>query len=218
MVNFVLNKAQSGNIAPNRFNLAVDMANRSLFKRYEGIPEVVDTGGNGISYAESTDVEKVMEKFKQQTTIYINSNGICPIPSDFVRESSFTYISTEGGINYYSPVKICNDTEFQEAQYSYIVPATFDNPAMRFVGTNMQFLPKNLINVDMTYLRMPKTPYWAYTTVNNRPVYDATNSVDIEFPDDIIGDLVMLVVQYVGVSMNKNEVIQYSEQYKLRGE
>lgn len=218
MVNFVLNKTQTGNASPNRFNLAVDMANRSLFKRYEGISEVLDAGGSAMSYSESERIEKVLEIFKEKVTLYINSNGISAKPFDFVRDSAFTYISQSGNTTSYSPVKICNDIEFQEAQYSYIVPATKDNPVMRFVGNNMEFLPKNLINVEMVYLRMPNTPYWAYTMVNNRPVYDSTNSVDIEFPDDIIDDITMLVVQYFGVSINKNETVAYTEQFKMRGQ
>ncbi len=218
MTLFVLNKAQAGNVAPNRFNLAVDMANKSLFKRYDGIPEIADKGGNAMTFSESTDIEKVMRLFKIPVTLYINSQGFTNVPSDFVRESTLMYMVVEDGVTNYNPVKICNDSEFQEAMYSYIVPATKDNPACRFIGTQIQFLPKNLVNVDMTYLRMPKTPVWVYTTVNNRPIYDATNSVDIEFPDDIIDDLLFLTVQYLGLSMQKQMVVQYSEQYKQAGQ
>lgn len=218
MTNFVLNKTQTANATPARFNLAVNMGTKSLFKRYDAIPEVADRGGNAMAFSESTDIEKVMRLFKKTITLYIDTFGLTNVPSDFARESTLTYVVQENGIVKYNPVDINNDAEFQEAKNSYIVPATKDNPICRFIGTKIEFAPTNLVNVQMVYLRMPLTPLWAFTLSGNRPVYDATNSVDIEFPDEIINDLLMLTVQYLGVNMERQQIINYTEQYKEKGQ
>lgn len=220
MIQFILNKSQTGNATPARVNLALNMANSSLFKRYNNIPESWQPGQPmaKMMFSESADIEKVMRLFKRTVTLYINDDGITNVPDDFIKESTLTYATLHDGQLVENEVLVCNDAEFQESKTSYVVPATLDNPTCNFIQNQIRFLPKNLINVDMTYLRMPVTPVWAFTLVSNRPVYDANNSVQPEWPDDVMNDYLMLAVQYLGVNAQKQDIIGYAEQYKQGGQ
>lgn len=220
-IQFIVNKAQTGNATPGRVNIAMRMANSSLWKRYNGIPEEWQPGMplSKMAFSIGTNIEKVMEKFKVPVTLYINDQGVAQKPADFIRESELTYKYIDAnGVTKYSQVDICNDNEFQERKTSYIVPASKDNPACRFMSTTIEFLPNDLINVDMTYLRMAITPVWGYTLVNGRPVYDPSTSVNPEWPDDIINDFIMLTCQYLGINMNKDVLYQEMQAYKMQGQ
>ena len=220
IIQFIVNKQQTGNATPGRVNLAMQIANASLWKRYNGIPEEWQPGMpiSKISFSVSTNDEKVMELFKETTMLYIDENGVTAKPANFIRESTLTYISESDGIKSYSQVDICNDNEFQERKTSYIVPASKDNPACVFKGKNIYFVPTDLINVEMVYLRMATVPVWGYTLVNGRPVYDPATSVDPEWPDDIVNDFIMLACQQLGVNMNKDSLYAQMQSYKMQGQ
>lgn len=220
IIQFVVNKQQTGNATPSRVNLAMQIANASLWKRYNGIPEEWQPSFpvSKNSFSVSTNNEKVMELFKKTTTLYIDENGVAQKPSDFIRESTLTYISQENGNKAYTQVDICNDNEFQERRTSYIVPASKDNPACVFKGQNIYFAPNDLINVEMVYLRMADVPVWGYDLVNGRPVYNPAKSVDPEWPDDIVNDFIMLACQQLGINMNKDSLYQEMQAYKMQGQ
>lgn len=220
IISFLANKAQTANATPERRNLAYKLANAYLFKRYCGIPEQYQPGQPILKMAFSitADIEDVLRLFKVNKTLYINDSGIANLPDDFVKESTLTYINGTVEDTEYTPVDICNDLEFAERQYSYIVRATKEIPACRFIGTKIEFAPKNLVNAQLTYLRMPITPFWGFTIVNNRPVYDANTSVDPEWPDNVVNDFIMLSLQYLGVETQRQDLVQYTEMVKNKGE
>lgn len=221
IIQFIVNKQQTGNATPARVNLAMRVANALLWKRYNGIPEEWQPGMplSKIAFSVATNVEKVMELFKETAHLYINEDGISSKPGDFIRESTLTFI-TQGsdGTTQYVPVDICNDQEFAERRNSFVVGADKDNPACRFLATTIEFAPKDLINVDMIYLRMATVPVWAFTLVDNRPVYDSLNSVDPEWPDDIVNDFIMLSCQQLGINMQSELLYQAMQSFKDKGQ
>ena len=77
--------------------------------------------------------------------------------------------------------------------------------------------PKDVQRVNLTYLRKPIAPYWAFTVQNNRPVYDPINSVDTEAPDDVMNEIMMMALSYLGINLREPELIQYSEMAKAQG-
>ncbi len=64
---------------------------------------------------------------------------------------------------------------------------------------------------------MPATPIWAYTLVNNRPVYDAVNSVDCEFPQENLNEFVSRIVSLFGIDMREPAVSQFAAQQQAQG-
>ena len=214
MFSYLSNKAQAGNVTPQRRNLAYDLANKLMYRKYFGLPEGWVPGSPLVGYSVSQQTEEIIARFKETFTFTINTLGLANRPSDFIHTSTIDYITANAGVVETTPVKICNDTEFQEAETSYMVPATKDNPVCNFIGTQVRFAPKNLINCKMVYLRMPVTPFWNSTFTNNRPVYNPTGSIDPEWPDDLEIEFVVTAVQSAGVSMQRELLFQEMGQYK----
>ncbi len=219
-IQFIVNKQQTGNATPARINIAQDIGNRLLFKRYSGIPEQWQPGMpvSKMAFSINSDIEKVMRLFKETKDLYINDQGVATVPSDFIKESTLTYITIKDGQKEYVPVDICNDVEFAERRNSYVVRADKDNPACIFKKTFIEFAPLDLVNVQMVYLRMVRTPVWGFTLTNGRPVYDSSTSVDPEWPDDIINDFIMLTVQQLGINMQRSQLVQEMESFKEKGQ
>lgn len=214
MFSFLSNKVQAGNVTPDRRNLAYDLANKIMYRKYFGLPENFTPGSQMIGYSVSQQTEEIIRRFKEPYTFSIDVNGMANLPNNFVHTSTITYASANGGKLVESPVKICNDSEFQEANTSYIVPATKDNPVCNFIGTKVRFAPKDLVNCNMIYLRLPVTPKWNFVYQNNRPVYNPTGSVNPEWPDDLEIEFVVTAVQAAGVNMQRADLFQIMGAYK----
>ncbi len=211
---WLINKIQAGNVAPDRRNLAYDMANKQMFRKYFGVPEGFIPGSQAVAYSVSQQTEEIMSRFKTPASLYIEQTGYSNLPDDFIHLSTATYVSIENGKQSSSPVKICNDTEFQESLSSFIVPATKENPTCNMISGKIRFAPTDLVNAQIIYFRLPKTPKWAFIYVNNRPVYDSAQSVNPEWPDDLEMEFIVTAAQMAGVNMQRTELFQVMGLYK----
>jgi hypothetical protein len=51
----------------------------------------------------------------------------------------------------------------------------------------------------------------------NRPVYDPTNSIDLEWSTDEINNIVMKVLSMFGISVKDQQLVNYAEAQKAQG-
>jgi len=214
MFSFLVNKVQAGNVSPDRRNLAYNLANKIMYRKYFGLPENFVPGSMAISYSVSQQTEEIIRRFKKPYTLSISVSGESNLPDDFVHTSTIEYVSVSGGRQEFAQVKICNDSEFLESKTSYIVPATKENPTCNFMGTKVRFFPIDLVVAQMIYLRVPLTPIWGYTMASNRPVYDVNTSVNPEWPDDLEVEFVVTAAQAAGVNMQRQQLFQEMGAYK----
>jgi hypothetical protein len=110
-----------------------------------------------------------------------------------------------------------DDNEIGYRLNSRIVPPTRDFPIMAYYDGYMQVHPIDLQRVTMTYLREPLRPVWAFTLVNGRPVYDAANSVDVEFPFEVYNEIMVKILSYVGINLREGALMQYAEMKDQKG-
>ena len=114
-------------------------------------------------------------------------------------------------------VSVVDDSELGYILNSSIVNPEPDYPVVAFYETGLQFYPDNSENVVLTYLRRPTKPNWAYNLVNGRPVYDADNSIHLEFPDETLNELLVKILSYVGINLREPQLVQYGETQKNAG-
>ena len=149
------------------------------------------------------------------TTIKDINTSICP---KYLHASSFRtlYITQSGGVLSYKEVPITqmNDNEIGDILSSNINVPSHRYPKLAFYNNYIQFYPKNIGRITFTYLREPTLPVWGFTTVNNRPVYDATTSVDIESPDETHNEIAGTVLSYLGISIKDGDIVNYAQQMK----
>jgi hypothetical protein len=217
-VQFELNKNQSGDtLNQDEFNLACGWANLEYFKFNFGLPEQYKVGqpSAAINYENTQLITDRLRKFKQfkggrdLPSLAVDVNGQALYPSDYVHYSSIRY-----GFKDVTPVR---DSNLGSALDNSITAPDKSYPIMVFYDTYMQFYPMDLDFVNFTYLRMPVTPFWAVTIVNDSYVYDSLRSIQFEWGQDSLTDIANLILSYAARNLKDQLNLQGSERRKTEG-
>jgi len=100
---------------------------------------------------------------------------------------------------------------------SVITPPSTVFPKFVMHSDGFYIYPTTITSMKLSYLRMPATPIWAYTISNNTEVYDAGNSQDFETAPTTHLEIVMLILQMAGVSINMLQVTQFAAAMEAQG-
>lgn len=202
-IEMIANKPQSGfPFSINKFNEACKYAQieyfNKLYKEMDATQDVADT----------------MLVFLNSTTIAVDSSGQAQYPLDYVHTMSVRNTYYKNNVPKFVDVKFVRNAEIGSYLSSQITTPSKRYPILTYYENAIQFYPKDLGYVTFDYLRLPKDPKWAFTTVLNRPVYDPINSVDLEFFAEDANELAFMVCSYMGSNMREPTLVQYSEVMK----
>lgn len=225
---FILAKDQNGYATPAQFNTAFKQASDWLFNRYYGLPESYQVNNPipPIGYDLTQAVEDALLPFTIPSNMVIDSNGHGIRPADYVHvigvgkqvKVTDKYCGDEAWKNYeWVDIDILTEDTWRNRLSSELVPVNAQNPVCRFYNNYIQFAPKNLLYCTFTYLRYPVTAVWAYTTVNDEPVFDPTNSVDTDWSVQMVPSLKAIVAYLFGINLNDETVIATTNEMKQRG-
>lgn len=212
-------------LTPEEF---VDLLNNAQLKHYKrklGLPEQYAPGMpvSRQSYEITSVLTEDLRKFKVvlgdnlTTPLTLDSSGHLIYPSDYYIVTSIIYYYVSGGNTYLRNVKILNDLQYGEAvsRVSTVPDEMF--PVCNRQATYIQFYPILTGNLSMTYLRLPVKPVWGLDTTNGYYGYDDANSVQLEWDDINIIDIISILLGDLGIPLNDGEVIQYAENIKEKG-
>ncbi len=201
---FIVNKVQSGTVQPANFNV---MAARAQMELYE--KEVK-------AWQETQQITDSMKTFLKATILNPSTTtGKANYPSDYVHTSTVrSYYVRTGGNSVEVPVREIDNDDYGEAMVSEVAPPTKRFPILTYYDTYIQFLPKDINIVFLDYFRLPAPPVWGYNSVNGRPVYDPSQSTDIEFPDSDFNEIVFMMCSYMSINIREGQLTQYSEMMK----
>jgi hypothetical protein len=244
-VQFVANKEQSGFIKPTEFNLAADRAQMQLFMERYNNPAEYQPGRAipRVAYQQTQKISDDLRMFIKRVMLPINSNGMMNYPDDYIHFSKATYSylseidlddssSNAGCVDCSSPVsgqsatstvekivgvKPVDDGEINSLLSSSIVAPTLDYPILAFFEDGIQYYPKNLSSAELTYLHRPTVPNWAFIIINDRPIYNAGASIDLEWSEQVFNEIAIRILAFVGVNLREAELAQYSEGKRQTG-
>lgn len=231
-LNFVTNKDQAGNtISLPEFNQLLPAVNIDFFKQRYGLPEQYSPGQPlpQMSYEVTQKITDDLRAFKVRMGIdtqamIVDNQGQAPIPSNYVHFSSARYNMIKDnvcGTVQMKPrtIEHLTDAQLGDRLGNSIKKPTFRDPVFATFSTYFQFYPKNLRQVEFTYLRMPATPVYGYIADNNTDtdVYNEATSTHFEYPEDCFNDIVRLCLSYIGMNLRANDIIQYAEMQKAKG-
>jgi len=114
-------------------------------------------------------------------------------------------------------MKILKDKEVDDVLSSCIVEPTVDYPYGHVNGSYFNVYPEVIDRAHLVYLRQPNTPVWGFTVVNDREVYDPSTSTDLDIPEEVMNEVAMMHLSYIGIHIREQELIAYSEQHKRDG-
>lgn len=116
------------------------------------------------------------------------------------------------------PVQILTDTQFDWAAASSMREPTKEFPIARMESSlRMRFLPTDLGQVELSYIRYPARPVWGYTTAGGFDTYDANTSTNIELPEICATEIVLMLLNKIGISIREPQLINYADRQRQAG-
>jgi hypothetical protein len=225
-IDFVANKEQSGTAYTiDQLNNAFKAANIDLFKKRYGLPEEYVPGMPIPSQAwENTQkIKDDLRVFKEVTEFTLPATGILTLPSNYAHKTAIEYKkivnSTTGGNPTVTriSVDIIDDDKWSERVSNSIKGASKDFPVCNFRKDSIQFEPKDLGKVELSYLRIPNEPVWGYVFQSGIEVYDANSSTDFEWSEVVFTDVAKIVLGYLSINLRDEELNKVIETYKDKG-
>ena len=234
---FLLRKSQAGgNPSPDQFNLAMvrgfaatimgEYGNTAEYQPGMPIPRVAWQATQKIT--DDLNFLIVDRKFRvvdgsvnipNGTTVLDYSNAVAEeymhlssITSDFAYKDRDGVLQTQR-----VPVDVIRHDQKGAVLSSSIVKPKVRYPACSFYKGYLDICPKSLDSVWLTYLRQPAEPKWGSTLVNSRPVYDEATSVDIDAPKQLINNIVLKTLSFLGMSAREIGILNVSEQMQQKG-
>lgn len=239
-VNAKLNKNQSGNITNmDRFNTFLDSANILLFNMKAGLPE--DYRPGQVLTQSALDISQIVSEDLRFCRVRLGGNtpplkvhfGFARIPEDFIRLGSIIFKYTDDNDEVHeTPVEVIFDNDWGVRLNSEIMKPDYESPIARFGSDLIEVRPKGVSKLDLTYYRLPKTPYFDYTIKNDVPVYLPPNgkhdgtvkpegtpsaSVELEWPENIHLQFARIVANEFSVTIKDQFVYQDTEKSKQTG-
>jgi hypothetical protein len=218
-VNFRLNKSQTGNtLNQSEFNTCLAWGNLEYFKIKYGLPEEYPPGMPLPRQAWAVTQENIdaLSPFlkgkggRDFAPLKLDNNGRADIPSDYVHYSSIRY----GKV----PVDVVSNDVYGDRLNSPITYGSKRYPFVTFYAGYMEFSPIDLGYVNFDYLRLPSTPIWGATIVNDQYVYNPNTSVQLEWSDIYHLDIANLILGYAASNLRDGTIMQVAQQRKISGQ
>lgn len=206
-LNFWINKKTGAWYSIQELELITDRGQLSLYSDMQP------------KWATSEHVKDALAPFREKWDFVPADtiSGYIPIPSNlnFLNLLDVTVNYTVSNITRYAPVKMYNEDEIGNRLNSQIDPVTTTSPIGEVVATRLIRLYPQGSGYTGTakFLRRPVKPVMAYTLISGRTiVYDAANSVQLEWPENWQNAVLLKALSSIGINLSSDEVSQWSEQ------
>jgi len=197
------NKEQRGYITPQEFNLFADQAQMEIFEQYfYDLDQRFRVNSNSDEYANARD--NIQEKI---TIFETNNTGSGSINAIDVYRLGSIRIGTVGESR--------EVEEVQQRDLMYILQGPLTKPTSKrpiYVrrSSSITVYPEN-VDFTYTYIRRPNKPNWNYVIVNNKPLYNASTSVNFELHAAEESELVYKILKLAGINIKQQEVVQVAQ-------
>ena len=114
-------------------------------------------------------------------------------------------------------IEIVKDSEWNLRLGSYIVEPSTGYPIGNYQSNYLLIAPSSIIITNFVYVRNPTKPVWGYTTTNSRPLYDAATSVDLDAPESAMNEIAMIVLEFIGIRIREQELVQAAAGLENKG-
>lgn len=212
---YYLNKDQTGYVTHSEIDQVLDKAQLALFNQYHTNPKL-PSKAQAILYGESQRIDDALSVFKEKYsfTTSTSSSGIISLPTNYMHLLSLytTVYSSQLGRNIYSAVQVLSEEELIERLESQVIPVSLEDPIAIMNSQNkIQLFPEQGQSGAVYYLRRPATPVFAYTQSGRTVTYNQSGSVQLEWKDFDLNNLIALALSYYGLNLSAAEVIQFAE-------
>jgi len=217
---YLVRKNNSGYLSPSQFNLIINRASKTIFVKRVGNPHDYRPGQPvpAIGFQITQKITEDLKRFQENGNLILKADGTANYPTDLAYTiPGISYVTSNKGARVVVPIEVIDKDKEASRLASAIVTPTRSYPIAVFENTFIQVYPAGISNIKFPYLRYPKEALWASNTVNNRPVYDPANSVDLEWEDLVVNDIIMQALKSIGISIKDADVMNFANTESMQG-
>lgn len=201
-----------GYLGPEEFIRLINQAQYARFNELYGQPEKYAAPNFPVpkmGYARTQAISEALSPFVVRATPTFAS-GTYTVPADLEHQIALRY----GNV----PVTRVEVDRLGGYLNSSIDAPSSTSPIYVQIANTYKIYPSTLTTgFELEYLRLPVKAIWGYTLSSNRPVYDSGTSVDLEWSDIEITNIVYKLVSFFAVSTRDGQLYQEAEQQKANG-
>lgn len=165
-------------------------------------------------YATSQRVKDALAPFRVVYPFTSDPGQNLTVPDDdYLTLLSLTITYTQGGRDFYIPVKMYNEDEIAHRLMSQIDPVTEQEPIGEVTGVgtfNIYPLSANYTG-EVTYFKRPEKINIVYTYVNRVLTINEGASTGISFTENWQNAVLMKALSSIGINIGEQDIMQYSE-------
>lgn len=217
----IVNKEQSGYVAPDEFNRIADLIQRDIFRNYfEDENRDTNKENRGLTnrgYGHlSFNQRQLITPFSAEAELPIllpqgKKYATTSLPEDSYFIEDRGMMAGDGRVV----------EEVSRDSFGYVAKsiATFSKlyPVYAQFGAEVRIYPQEVATpVTVAYLRNPKTPKWTYRTINGTEMFDPSKAdyQDFELHESEFSNIVTRMLTHFGINLRETEVMQIAEALK----
>ncbi len=209
IVDTILNKENNGYVSPSEKNLIAKQVQEEIFSDYfadsykDGLKirsSLLSKGYANLSFIQRQKVNR----FSADSDISATAGDPFILPSDLYFIEDDGVISSTGDV-----VEEVERREFGYLNNSISAPDT-DFPVYERYANEIHILPNTLTDINVRYIRKPKTPKWTYTIVSDKEFFDDSKGTyqDFELDPSEFSNIVIRMCFLFGINLRENDVVK----------
>lgn len=205
-IDFLTNKAQGVYYTHEEKDMALDRAQMQYFNEQYAY------------YALAQKVQESLSPFKTKYTFLTSDtpSGLLTTPSGYQYLIGGRVIYMDGSHTRYKSLKVLSSDELAYRLDSQLRPVTATKPVAVMAGkvsgiSLIQLYPKQTFAGEIDYLKRPAVPKYAYTQSGRTFTYDSINSVQMEWGESELNEIIIRSVSFLGISIDDQLRTQYAE-------
>lgn len=219
---FILDKEQQGFVTHGEIDDMLDRAQMVLLNQYFNNPRM-PLAAQPQAYSENQRIHDSLSAFKDRYTFTTadTASGVLTLPVDFMHLLSLYTTVFNGTLarNVYSAVQILNEEELIERLESQVIPVSADDPIGIMNKQNkIQLFPETPKAGGCFYLRRPAKPVFGYTQSGRTVTYNSVTSTQLEWKQSDIQNIIVIALQYLGINLSAQDVVQFAEVKSQQGQ
>jgi hypothetical protein len=181
------------------------------------IPEAMQTIDNAqleatedwfSQYGVTQIIHDAIRKLRSQVQFTSASDGQVTFASDYLHMIGNPYTVTGSTIN---AVRFVNEDELPFALTSQLRPVSTAKPIAKDTAVGFQIYPQSTQTGFYNYLRRPVTPVLGYTQTGRTITYNPNTSVQLEFTDVYINNIIARALKFWGINMAEQDIQQFAQ-------
>lgn len=201
-LNFYINKYTGSFYTPEESCDLLDMGQMAVYSDYKP------------RYATSQLIKDALSPFRSVYNFTTQVSGYVIVPDTTYLDllDLQIYFQVSDRTIYYG-VKMINEDERADRLNSQLDPVTITSPiGEQTAPRTFRLYPTGAYNGNVTYLRRPIKPVFAYTTVSGRViVYNQLASTQLEWRDTEIPIIIIKSLSSIGINLTSADIQQWAQ-------